>query len=137
MVYLMRVQKFNAAHKLWVENWTAEKNAADFGKCANKNFHGLNFQLYVTIAGKPDLATGFIMYVNNLGKLIGEKIIEHVDYSNLNLDIPFIPKGVLPTVENLSFPFWDLLESGMNNCLLHSIKLIETESIFAECFEGK
>jgi 6-pyruvoyl-tetrahydropterin synthase len=64
MVYLTRIEHFNAAHKLYNPNWTKEKNNEVFGKCANENWHGHNFELYVTIKGQPDPETGFIYDAN-------------------------------------------------------------------------
>ena len=33
MVYLTRLERFNAAHRLWVDDWSEEKNKEIFGKC--------------------------------------------------------------------------------------------------------
>ncbi|MCB0695670.1 MAG: 6-carboxytetrahydropterin synthase, partial [Saprospiraceae bacterium] len=60
MVYLTRRERFNAAHKLWVDDWTEEENLSTFGKCANKNWHGHNYTLFVTVKGMPNPQTGFI-----------------------------------------------------------------------------
>lgn len=134
MVYLTRRERFNAAHKLWVEDWTEEKNLAVFGKCANKNWHGHNYELFVTVKGRPDPVTGFIMDVKELGDIIKEKITNKVDHSNLNLDVDFIPRSVPPTTENLAIYFWKELEPFIRGCQLHSIKVTETENIYAEYF---
>jgi 6-pyruvoyltetrahydropterin/6-carboxytetrahydropterin synthase len=96
MVYLTRVERFNAAHKLWVKSWSEEKNFAVFGKCANKNWHGHNYYLHVTIKGKPDPFTGFIMDAKKLGQIIKDRVTEKLDHSNLNLDVDFIPEGTQP-----------------------------------------
>ena len=134
MVYLTRIERFNAAHKLFVEDWSDEKNKEVFGKCANKNWHGHNYKLHVTVKGSPDPITGFVIDVKVLSQIIKEVIIEKVDHSNLNLDVPFIPKGTLPTTENLIIAFWKELAPRLNNCDLHCIKLYETENIYAEYF---
>jgi 6-pyruvoyltetrahydropterin/6-carboxytetrahydropterin synthase len=134
MVYLTRRERFNAAHKLWVEEWSDEKNMEMFGKCANANWHGHNYTLFVTVKGKPDPVTGFIMDVKVLGDLIRNVIIERLDHRNLNLDVDFIPKNFQPTTENLVMLIWKELEPHITNCKLHSIKLVETENIYAEYF---
>ena len=134
MVYLTRKERFNAAHKLWVEEWSEEKNKEVFGKCSNKNWHGHNYWLYVTIKGVPDPVTGFIMDVKKLGAIIKEVIIEKVDHSNLNLDVDFIPSGLQPTTENLVILFWKELEPKIKKGQLHCIKLYETEKIYAEYY---
>ena len=134
MVYLTRRERFNAAHKLWVDQWTEEENLATFGKCANKNWHGHNYWLYVTVKGDPDPVTGFIMDVKKLSRLIKESIVDQVDHCNLNMDVPFIPRGMQPTTENLVILFWKQLAPLLDECELHSIKLYETENIYAEYF---
>lgn len=132
MVYLTRKERFNAAHKLWVSEWSEEKNFEVFGKCANKNWHGHNYTLFVTVKGNPDPVTGFVIDAKRLSKLIKEVIIEKVDHSNLNLDVDFVPKKMLPTTENMVILFWKELQPRLDNCQLHSIKLYETENIYAE-----
>ena len=61
MVYITRKEHFNAAHKLFNPQWTKEKNDEVFGKCANENWHGHNFELFVTIKGEVNPDTGFVM----------------------------------------------------------------------------
>jgi len=134
MVYLTRRERFNAAHKLWVKDWTKKKNKQVFGKCANKNWHGHNYELFVTVKGKPDPITGFVIDAKKLSNIIKEKIVDKVDHSNLNLDVDFIPKGLQPTTENLVILFWNELKPEIKDCKLHSIRLHETENIFAEYF---
>ncbi len=132
MVYLTRIEKFNAAHKLWVESWSEEQNLSVFGKCSNRNWHGHNYTLHVTVKGTPDPLTGFIVDVKQLSKVIRDEVIEYLDHSNLNLDVPFIPKEMMPTTENLCIVIWRRLVDHIPAGTLHSIKLFETDSIYAE-----
>ncbi|MEL6638939.1 MAG: 6-carboxytetrahydropterin synthase [Bacteroidota bacterium] len=134
MVYLTRIERFNAAHKLWVADWSEDKNYEVFGKCANKNWHGHNYKLHVTVKGRPDPVTGFIMDAKKLSKLIRKHIIDVVDHSNLNLDVPFVPQGLQPTTENMIVLFWQQLAPHLENCELHSLRLEETETIYAEYY---
>ena len=136
MVYITRIERFNAAHKLWVEDWTEEQNREVFGKCSNKNWHGHNYNLHVTIKGRPDPLTGFVMDVKKLSTIIREEVIEHLDHSNLNLDVDFIPKGLQPTTENLVILIWQRLAPALEGFpfKLHAIKLWETETIYAEYY---
>jgi 6-pyruvoyltetrahydropterin/6-carboxytetrahydropterin synthase len=134
MVQITRVEKFNAAHRLWVDHWSEEKNFAVFGKCANKNWHGHNYELHVTVKGTPDPETGFIIDVKNLSKIIQKEVIAHIDHRNLNLDVDFIPDGTQPTTENLVMLIWKQLEPHINNGKLHRIRLFETDKIYAEYF---
>ncbi len=131
-VYLTRIEKFNSAHKLWVESWSEEKNYEVFGKCANPNWHGHNYTLEVTVSGIPDEITGFIVDAKELSSIIKEYIIEPLDHRNLNLDVAFI-KGLMPTTENLVMAIWNQLFSKMpEGCELYRIKLHETDKIYAE-----
>ena len=134
MVYITRRERFNAAHKLWVKSWSEEKNLEVFGKCANKNWHGHNYDLFVTVKGKPDPLTGFIVDVKKLSKIIKRVIIEELDHKNLNIDVSFIPEDVQPTTEILVMLIWEQLLPHIEGCELHCVKLYETENIYAEYF---
>jgi 6-pyruvoyltetrahydropterin/6-carboxytetrahydropterin synthase len=134
-VYLTRRETFNAAHRLWVDGWTEERNFEVFGKCANRHYHGHNYQLFVTVKGTPDPITGFIMDVKDLGKLIRREISDVLDHTNLSIDPNFMPKDIQPTTENLVIYIWRQLEHHLpNGVSLHSVKLVETENIYAEYF---
>lgn len=134
MVYLTRIEHFNAAHKLYNPRWSKEKNEALFGVCANENWHGHNFDLYVTIKGTPDPDTGFLMDAKKLSKLINEEILEQLDHKNLNLDVPFL-KDMMCTSENLAVAIWQQLAPHLpGNVQLHAIKLYETPRIYVEYF---
>ena len=134
MVYLTRRETFNAAHRLYNNHWSEEQNDAVFGKCANKNWHGHNYTLFVTVKGEPNPDTGFIVNVKDLSLLIKEKVVDKLDHTNLNLDVDFIPKNIHPTTENLVKIIWQQLQPFITECQLHSIKLYETENIYAEYF---
>ena len=131
MVQITRIEKFNAAHRLWVDEWSDERNFEVFGKCANRNWHGHNYELHVTVKGKPDPHTGFIIDVKNLSKIIHEHVIEHLDHRNLNLDVDFIPKGTQPTTENLVMLIWKQLQPHIQSGRLYEIRLFETDKIYA------
>ncbi|MEM9549089.1 MAG: 6-carboxytetrahydropterin synthase [Bacteroidota bacterium] len=130
-VYVTRVERFNAAHKLWVNDWSEDKNFEVFGKCANKNWHGHNYRLEVTVKGTPDPVTGFVMDAKKLGDLIKREVTEKLDHMNLNLDVDFL-KDMQPTSENLCISIWGILDKHITECSLYSVKLYETETIFAE-----
>ena len=134
MVYLTRKEHFNAAHKLHNPNWTKEQNETVFGPCANENWHGHNYTLYVTVKGKPDPITGFVIDAKVLSQLIKNVITEKLDHSNLNLDVDFIPSDLQPTTENLVLLIWRELAPHLKNCQLHCIKLVETDNIYAEYY---
>lgn len=132
--YLTRREHFNAAHKLYNPQWTAAQNDAVFGKCANENWHGHNFELFVTVKGAPDPDTGFIVDAKLLSKIIKEFVVDVLDHRNLNLDIPFM-QGKICSIENLVFEIWGQLAPHMPlGVQLHCIKLVETPRIYVEYF---
>lgn len=135
MVYLTRVEHFNAAHKLYNENWSEEKNLEVFGKCANPNWHGHNYELFVTIKGEPHPETGFVFNAKELGELIKEIIAERVDHRNLNLDVDFM-KGKFTSAENFAIAIWSELKPHIEKAgaQLHYIKLQETPRIYVEYY---
>jgi len=134
MVYLTRLEHFNAAHKLYNPNWSKEKNEEVFGACANENWHGHNFDLFVTVKGEPDTETGFVMDVKKLKTLIKEYVIKKVDHKNLNLDVDFL-KGKMCSTENLAMGIWNQLQPHLpENVTLHCVKLYETPRIYVEYF---
>ncbi|HEY4936868.1 MAG TPA: 6-carboxytetrahydropterin synthase [Puia sp.] len=134
MVFLTRIEHFNAAHKLYNPSWTREKNEEVFGACANENWHGHNYELYVTIKGDADPDTGFLMDVKKLSNIIREKITEKLDHKNLNVEVDFL-KGKMCSTENLVTGIWnELIGELPASVTLHSIKLYETPRIFVEYF---
>jgi 6-pyruvoyltetrahydropterin/6-carboxytetrahydropterin synthase len=135
MIYVTRKEHFNAAHKLHREDWTEEKNLAVFGKCANANWHGHNFDLFVTVKGEPNPETGFVIDLKLLSELIRAHIVEALDHKNLNLDVPFM-KGIMPSTENLAIKIWEILDPYVKTeqCVLHCVKLYETENNFVEYY---
>jgi 6-pyruvoyltetrahydropterin/6-carboxytetrahydropterin synthase len=137
MIYLTRVENFNAAHKLSNPAWSKEKNQEVFGKCANDNWHGHNYELHVTIKGSPDKETGFVFNAKTLGDIIKNEIVEKVDHRNLNLDVEFMA-GKFTSAENLAIAIWDELAKNLPpEVQLHCIKLYETPRIYVEYYGGK
>ena len=134
MVYLTRVEHFNAAHKLANPNWTKVQNEEVFGVCANENWHGHNYELLVTIKGIPNAETGFLFDVKKLSILIKKFVIDPLDHKNLNLDVPFM-EGKLCSTENLAIAIWEQLQPQIpSEVQLHCIKLYETQRIYVEYF---
>ncbi|MFM1893967.1 MAG: 6-carboxytetrahydropterin synthase [Flavobacteriales bacterium] len=137
-VFITRRETFNAAHKLWQPEWSAEKNQEVFGRCANENWHGHNFTLYVTVSGNPDPLTGFVMNLKTLSEIVKREIIDKLDHKNLNLDVPFL-SGILASTENIIIAIWEILDPIVekHGATLAKLKLVETENNFVEYFGGK
>ena len=137
MVYLTRIEHFNAAHKLYNPAWDKEKNEAIFGKCANENWHGHNYELYVTVKGDPDPDTGFLYDVKKLSLIVNEFVVDKLDHKNLNIDVEFM-QGKMCSTENLAIAIWEQLAPHIPpEVQLHCIKLYETPRIFVEYFGEK
>ena len=122
MIYVTRKLHFNAAHKLYNPNWSEEKNIEVFGKCANSNWHGHNFDLYVTVKGTPNPETGFVIDLKVLKDLVEEKIISKIDHRNINLDVDFMA-GQMASIENLAIAIWNELNPFITSGQLHCIKI--------------
>ncbi len=135
MIFITRRERFNAAHKLYREDWSVEKNNDTFGKCANPNWHGHNYELFVTIKGGINPETGFVIDLKDLKKIIITNVIDPLDHKNINLDVDFM-KGKLASTEILALEIWNQLDLPIKQLgvALHRIKLFETENNYVEYF---
>lgn len=135
MVFITRREQFSAAHKLFREDWSEEKNMEVFGKCANPNWHGHNYQLWITVKGEQNKETSFVVNLTDVSNIVREKIISKLDHKNVNLDVDFM-KGKLATTENLAVEIWKQIETPIKNigCQLHCVKIQETENNYVEYF---
>lgn len=135
MVYVTRKEHFNAAHKIHKADWSAEKNMEVFGKCSNANWHGHNYDLYVTVKGNPNPDTGFVVDLKKLSIVIRDYVTDVLDHKNLNEDDTFM-KNIMPTTEHLAIEVWKQLAKPITDMggTLHCIKIYETENNFVEYF---
>lgn len=133
LLYITRKEHFNAAHKLYNPEWSDEKNEAVFGRCANKNWHGHNFDLYVTVKGYPNEETGFVMDLKVLKTIIKTHVIDKLDHQNINTDVDFM-RGKMASIENLATAIWDQIEPHLEGCELHCVRLWETHNHYVEYF---
>ena len=133
-VSICRKGHFNAAHRLYNNNWSKEKNKKVFGICSNENFHGHNYELTVKIYGELDKETGMVFELKRMKDIIKKEVEDVLDHKNLNLDIPYF-KNVVPTTENLSIFIWKKLYDAFKiDCKL-TVILYETPRNFVE-FSG-
>lgn len=123
---------FNAAHRLFREDWSDEQNKDVFGKCSNPNYHGHNYVLEVWLDGKIDPETGYVIDLKILKNYIKEEITERFDHRNLNLDCAEF-RDLNPTAENIALVCWRLLRSRLDSKYILTIKLWETENNVVEC----
>lgn len=135
MIYITRKEHFNAAHKLHNPNWSDEKNLETFGKCANPNWHGHNYNLFVTVKGQINPETGYSANLKDISALIRKHVTDKLDHKNLNLDVDFM-KGIMPSTENVAIAIWNQLKPHIEalGSELHCVKLYETENNYVEFF---
>ena len=135
MIYITRRERFNAAHRLFKPEYSDEKNLEVFGKCSNPNWHGHNYELFVTVSGEIDPETGFLINLKGLSKLIRQKIVEKIDHKNINLEVEFM-QGRMASTENLAVAIWEQLEDPIRalGSTLHCIKVYESENNYVEYF---
>jgi len=135
MIYITRREVFNAAHRVFNKDWSDEKNLEVYGKCANPNWHGHNYNLYITIKGNIRQDTGYVADLKSVSAIIREKIIEKIDHKNINLEVDFM-EGRIASAENIAVAIWEELEIPIRKlgAELHRIKLEETENNFVEYY---
>ncbi|MGC6471217.1 MAG: 6-pyruvoyl trahydropterin synthase family protein [Flavobacteriales bacterium] len=134
-VKVIRRERFNAAHRLFNPNWSDKKNESVFGKCSNKNWHGHNYELFVTVEGTIDPETGYVIDLKILSDIIKNNVVNKMDHRNLNLEVDFM-KGVITTAENIAVKIYEQIEKEIKatNCNLYSVKLYETENNYVEYY---
>jgi 6-pyruvoyltetrahydropterin/6-carboxytetrahydropterin synthase len=132
MIYLTRRATFSASHYYWNEAWSEEQNRAVFGRCSNRNGHGHNYTLEVTVAGEPDPVTGFVVDLKWLKDLIEREVMEAWDHRHLNLETAEFA-ATIPTTENIAIAAWKRLEPAITaHTRLSRVRVYETPEIFAE-----
>jgi 6-pyruvoyltetrahydropterin/6-carboxytetrahydropterin synthase len=133
MIYITRRERFNAAHRLFKPEFNDDENLQVFGKCSNPNWHGHNYELFVTVKGNVNPDTGFLVNLKDLSAIIEQRVIEKLDHRNINIEVKFMA-GKLASTENLAIGIWNELAGPVSEmgAVLHSIKLYETENNFVE-----
>lgn len=130
MVSITRRYRFCAAHRLHADALSAEENWAAFGKCNNPNGHGHNYVVLVTVKGPVDQATGTLLDLEGLDRVVHERIVARFDHRDLNQDPEF--KQRTTTGENLVLLIWDLLVNALPAGRLDKVGVIETRDNYFE-----
>ena len=133
MIHLTRRATFSAAHYYWNPEWSEERNQQVFGRCSNRNGHGHNYTLEVTVSGQVDPVTGFVVDLKWLRDLIEHEVLDAWDHRHLNLETEDFTRTV-PTTENIAVAAWKRLEKGITGAgaELSRVRIWETPEIFAE-----
>ena len=124
-VTIVRRATFAAAHVLRREEWEEARNREVFGACAGD--HGHNYVLEVAVSGVPEPATGMVVNLKDLDRLMRQAVIEDVDHRHLNRDVEWL-EGVIPTAENLALAFWQRLDARLPEGALARVRLVESEN---------
>ncbi len=128
-VTVSRKAHFNAAHRLYNAEWTDARNATVFGKCANPNYHGHNYELIVSVKGEIHPETGFVMDMKILKHLIETEIEEKFDHKNLNEEVAEF-KTLNPTAENIVVVIYNIIKPKIEPHLDLEVTLYETPRNF-------
>jgi 6-pyruvoyltetrahydropterin/6-carboxytetrahydropterin synthase len=131
MILLTRKADFSAAHFYWNDAWTEDQNVAVFGKCANRNGHGHNYTLEVTVAGEVDAVTGFVVDLKQLKEVIEREVVSVYDHRHFNHEVPEF-RSVIPTTENIAIAIWKRLEGKIPGARLYKVRVYEMPDLFAE-----
>jgi 6-pyruvoyltetrahydropterin/6-carboxytetrahydropterin synthase len=133
MILLTRKAEFSASHYYWNAAWSEEENVRKFGKCANRNGHGHNYTLEVTVAGEIDAATGFVVDLKHLKEVLEREVVSVYDHRHLNLEVPEF-KAAIPTTENIAIAVWKRLEGKISGASLHRVRVYELPGLFADYY---
>jgi 6-pyruvoyltetrahydropterin/6-carboxytetrahydropterin synthase len=134
-VTVTRRLRFNAAHRLHNPALSEEENRGLYGADNNRNGHGHNYVLEVSVAGEVDGRTGYVIDLGALRHIVQEEIIDKLDHRHMNEDVDFL-RGVNPTSENVVVACWRALEPHVRPGRLTRLRLHETENNYVE-YEGK
>lgn len=130
-VTVSRKAHFNAAHKLFRPDWSDAKNNEVFGKCANENYHGHNYELIVSLTGEINQETGYVYDLGKLKNIIKQEVEDYLDHKNLNLDIDDF-KSSNPSAENIAVLIYNRLLPHFDENYKLKITLYETPRNFVE-----
>jgi 6-pyruvoyltetrahydropterin/6-carboxytetrahydropterin synthase len=128
-VTVSRKAYFNAAHRLYRKDWSDAKNLKVFGKCSNPNYHGHNYELIVSVTGKIDTETGYVIDIKILKDIIKTEVEDSFDHKNLNVEVPEF-KELNPTAENIAVVIYNKIKPKLESALDVEITLFETPRNF-------
>jgi 6-pyruvoyltetrahydropterin/6-carboxytetrahydropterin synthase len=133
MILLTRKAEFSSSHYYWSDQLSAEENLRLFGKCANRNGHGHNYTLEVTVEGEVDPVSGFVVDLKELKDVINRHVVDVYDHRHLNLEVPEF-KQTIPTTENLAIAIWKRLENQIEGAKLHRVRVYEMPDLFSDYY---
>ena len=130
-VFITRQVHFNSAHRLHNPAKSAAWNRRKYGPC--NQVHGHNYVLEVTVRGRPDPVTGYVVDLGDLKKIMQRAVAGPCDHRSLS-EVGFL-KSIIPSTENLVIAFWGQLARHIRRpAALHCVRLYETPRNFADYF---
>jgi 6-pyruvoyltetrahydropterin/6-carboxytetrahydropterin synthase len=133
MILLTRKADFSSAHFYWNEKWSEVENVRVFGKCANRQGHGHNYTLEVTVAGNIDATSGFVVDLKELKDILEREVVSVYDHRHLNFEVPEFAAQI-PTTENIAVAIWRRLDGKIPNARLHRVRVYEMPDLFADYY---
>jgi 6-pyruvoyltetrahydropterin/6-carboxytetrahydropterin synthase len=133
MILLTRKADFSAAHFYWNDAWSEDENHRVFGKCANRQGHGHNYTLEVTVAGSIDPTSGFVVDLKQLKDILEHEVVAVYDHRHLNYEVPEFTTTI-PTTENIAVAIWHRLDGKIPNAKLHRVRVCEMPDLFADYY---
>lgn len=132
-VSITRQVHFNAAHRLHNPTKSQRWNEEKYGLCTNPHWHGHNYVLEVTVRGRPDPETGYVLDLGELKRILQRAVVDKCDHRNLNTEVDFL-RGIIPSTENLVIAFWNAIEPHITAGRLQRVRLYETPRNFADYY---
>jgi len=133
MILLTRKAEFSSSHYYWNDAWSEDENRRAFGKCANRNGHGHNYTLELTVSGEIDPVSGFVVDLKDLKTVLEREVVSVYDHRHLNLEVPEF-KTANPTTENIAAAIWKRLDGKIPGAKLHRVRVYELPDLFADYY---
>ena len=133
MILLTRKAEFSAAHFYWIDAWTEEQNRDIFGRSSNRNGHGHNYTLEVTVAGEIDPISGFVVDLKQLKDILDREVVQRYDHRHLNLEVEDFAQ-LVPTTENIAISIWRRLDGKIPKARLYRVRVYEMPDLFADFY---
>jgi 6-pyruvoyltetrahydropterin/6-carboxytetrahydropterin synthase len=132
-VYLTRKCEFSAAHHYHNPEFSENENRRIFGKCNNANGHGHNYTLEVTVKGKVDPETGFVINLVDLKEILNREVMDVFDHRHLNKEVPEFAKQI-PTTENIAIVIWNRISTKLQDAEMHRVRVYEMPDLFVDYY---
>jgi 6-pyruvoyltetrahydropterin/6-carboxytetrahydropterin synthase len=135
MIRLSEKFEFSASHRLFNPSFSDEENLKTFGKCSNPHGHGHNYELQVTLRGRPN-DKGLLIDIPAFERIVAENVVQRFDHKNLNVEVPEF-KNSIPTVETIAATIYRILKPKLqtNTASLASVTVWETAKTWCEYSE--